>query len=105
MIQTNKAERPTLPPPFSNYYLDVAYDEMFDATGSPRVQYKELYQRLLDMPAETLFERQQAADVIFLNQGITFTVYGNEEGTERVWPYDLLPRIITDAEWARIERG
>jgi uncharacterized circularly permuted ATP-grasp superfamily protein len=105
MIETNKAGRPTLPPPFSNYYLDVAFDEMFDATGSPRGQYNELYQRLLDMPAETLFERQQAADVIFLNQGITFTVYGNEEGTERIWPYDLLPRIITNAEWARIERG
>jgi uncharacterized circularly permuted ATP-grasp superfamily protein len=105
MIETNKAGRPTLPPPFSSYYLDVAFDEMFDATGSPRGQYNELYQRLLDMPAETLFERQQAADVIFLNQGITFTVYGNEEGTERIWPYDLLPRIITNAEWARIERG
>src|SRR5712692_11481531 len=78
---------------------------MFDATGRPRPQYGELYQRLLDMPAETLFERQQAANLMFLNQGITFTVYGEEEGTERIWPYDLLPRIITGAEWAIIERG
>ena len=78
---------------------------MFDATGRPRPQYEELYQRLLDMPAETLFERQQAANLMFLNQGITFTVYGEEEGTERIWPYDLLPRIITGAEWAIIERG
>jgi len=78
---------------------------MFDATGRPRPRYEELYQRLLDMPAETLFERQQAANLMFLNQGITFTVYGEEEGTERIWPYDLLPRIITGAEWAIIERG
>ena len=94
-----------LPPPFSNYYLDAAHDEMFDAEGEVRAQYLELYHRLLDMPAETLFQRQQAADLMFLNQGITFTVYGGEEGTERTWPYDLLPRIITSAEWTLIERG
>ena len=105
MIQPDTTGRPTLPPPFSNYQLDAAYDEMFDATGRPRPRYEELYQRLLDMPTETLFERQQAANLMFLNQGITFTVYGEEEGTERIWPYDLLPRIITGAEWAIIERG
>ena len=105
MIRPDTTGRPTLPPPFSNYQLDAAYDEMFDATGRPRPRYEELYQRLLDMPAETLFERQQAANLMFLNQGITFTVYGEEEGTERIWPYDLLPRIITGAEWAIIERG
>ena len=105
MIRPDTTGRPTLPPPFSNYQLDAAYDEMFDATGRPRPRYEELYQRLLDMPTETLFERQQAANLMFLNQGITFTVYGEEEGTERIWPYDLLPRIITGAEWAIIERG
>jgi len=105
VIRPDTTGRPTLPPPFSNYQLDAAYDEMFDATGRPRPRYEELYQRLLDMPAETLFERQQAANLMFLNQGITFTVYGEEEGTERIWPYDLLPRIITGAEWAIIERG
>ena len=41
----------------------------------------------------------------FLNQGITFTVYGRREGTERIFPYDLLPRIVTNAEWTRIEQG
>jgi len=105
VIRPDTTGRPTLPPPFSNYQLDAAYDEMFDATGRPRPRYEELYQRLLDMPTETLFERQQAANLMFLNQGITFTVYGEEEGTERIWPYDLLPRIITGAEWAIIERG
>jgi len=97
--------RPTLPPPFSNYHLDVAFDEMFDAAARSRAPYQELYHRLLEMPTETLFQRQQAADSAFLNQGITFTVYGGDEGTERVWPYDLLPRIITGTEWTTIERG
>ncbi|TMC18530.1 MAG: circularly permuted type 2 ATP-grasp protein, partial [Chloroflexi bacterium] len=64
-----------------------------------------LYHRLLEMPTEALYQRQQAANTAFLNQGITFTVYGDDEGTERIWPYDLLPRIITSAEWETIERG
>ncbi len=49
--------------------------------------------------------KKQAADVSFLHQGITFTVYGRDEGTERIFPHDLLPRIITSAEWQTIERG
>jgi len=97
--------QPILPPPFSHYTLDAAFDEMLDADGRPRPHYQELYHRLLEMPAETLYQRQQAANTAFLNQGITFTIYGDDEGTERIWPYDLLPRIITGAEWETIERG
>src|SRR5215471_3387951 len=90
---------------FTSYELDMAYDEMFDAGRTPRPGYRALYDRLLEMPANELRRRQHAADISFLNQGITFTVYGREEGTERIFPYDLLPRIITSAEWAVIERG
>ena len=97
--------QPTLPPPFSNYIFDVAFDEMLGPDGRPRPHYQELYHRLLEMPAETLYQRQQAANTAFLNQGITFTVYGDDEGTERIWPYDPLPRIITNEEWQTIERG
>ncbi len=78
---------------------------MFEAATRPRHSYQALYQRLLKLPADTLRQRQQSADLAFLNQGITFTVYGSGEGTERIFPYDLLPRIITSAEWERIERG
>ena len=105
MLQSDTSGRSTLPPPFSDYDLDNAYDEMFDAQGQPRPAYQQLYHRLLEMPFETLQQRQQAADLTFLNQGITFTVYGDTEGTERIWPYDLLPRIITATEWATIEQG
>src|SRR2546430_12989885 len=97
--------QPALPPPFSNYTLNAAVDEMLDVDGRPRLHYQELYHRLLEMPTETLYQRQQAANTAFLNQGITFTVYGDDEWTERIWPYDLLPRIITGAEWETIERG
>jgi uncharacterized circularly permuted ATP-grasp superfamily protein len=92
-------------PPFANYQLDQAYDEMFDPAGASRLHYQALYQRLHDLPAAELHQRQKIADIAFLNQGITFNVYGDGEGAERIFPYDLLPRIITGAEWATIERG
>ena len=94
-----------LRPPLRNYEFDGAYDEMFQAPGEPREHYKNLFQTLLDLPAEELHKTQQAADLSFLHQGITFTVYGNDEGTERVFPNDLLPRIIPGDEWRKIERG
>ncbi len=60
---------------------------------------------LLELSSADLRKRQQDADSAFLQQGITFTVYGDDQGTERIFPYDLLPRIITAREWATIERG
>ena len=66
---------------------------------------KALFQTLLELPPEELRKSQQAADLSFLHQGITFTVYGNDEGTERVFPNDLLPRIIPHQEWRKIESG
>src|SRR5665811_540406 len=92
-------------PPFRNYQFDVAYDEMFTSPGVPREHYKALFQTLLELPPEELRKSQQAADLSFLHQGITFTVYGNDEGTERVFPNDLLPRIIPHQEWRKIESG
>lgn len=96
-------ERPAKP--FVKYQLDEAYDEMFAPAGKARPHYDALYQRILDLTQEELKHRQQEADLSFLHQGITFTVYGRNEGTERIFPYDLLPRIITADEWSTIERG
>ena len=89
----------------ANYYLDSTYDEMFEGPGQARPQYRALLQRILHLREEELAERQQTADLAFLNQGITFTVYGNEAGTEKIFPYDLLPRIITAKEWEVLEKG
>src|ERR1700728_565420 len=91
--------------PFSSYVLDSAFDEMFDAQRRPRPHYRALYELLLSLPVEEMRHKKQAADVSFLHQGITFTVYGRDEGTERIFPHDLLPRIITSSEWETIERG
>jgi len=99
------ASRRTLPALFQQYDLDDAYDEMLDASGTVRSQYQHLYDALRELPAEELGRRKQIADLSFLHQGITFTVYGRDEGTERIFPNDLLPRILTGEEWSRIERG
>jgi uncharacterized circularly permuted ATP-grasp superfamily protein len=90
---------------FQTYALDQAYDEMFDGQGAARGHYAELFERLQEFDAQELGQRQTAADLAFLHQGITFTVYGNSQGTEKIFPYDLIPRIITAAEWDVIERG
>src|SRR6201996_1577740 len=98
------AER-SIPALFAEYEVNAAYDEMFRAKGRPRPHYRPLYARLLNLPSEELRRSKQEADLSFFNQGITFTVYGRQEGTERIFPHDLLPRIITSAEWQTIEKG
>jgi uncharacterized circularly permuted ATP-grasp superfamily protein len=89
----------------AEYFLDDAFDEMFAADGEIRPQYHALLEALTSIPRDELQRRKRSADVSFLTQGITFTVYGREEGTERIFPYDLLPRVITSAEWDNIEKG
>jgi uncharacterized circularly permuted ATP-grasp superfamily protein len=88
-----------------NYKLDHAYDEMFASHDALHEHYEPLLEHFAALPPEEIQRRKQAADLSFLNQGITFTVYGRDEGTEKIFPYDMLPRIITSAEWAKVERG
>ena len=90
---------------FGDYPLDQAFDEMREAGGEIRPHYRALAETLANLPQEELQRRKQSADLSFLTQGITFTVYGRDEGTERIFPYDLLPRLVTAAEWDHIERG
>jgi uncharacterized circularly permuted ATP-grasp superfamily protein len=90
---------------FSGYGLDAAYDEMFEGAGRPHAHCRPLFEDLRAATAAELGQRQVEADRAFLTQGITFTVYGDDQGTERIFPFDLLPRIITAAEWSTIERG
>ena len=105
MATSSTLAETTIPGPFAGYQLGGAYDEMFRPNGRVRPHYRPLYSRLLNLPAEELLRYKQEADISFFNQGITFTVYGREEGTERIFPHDLLPRIIPSSEWDRIERG
>jgi uncharacterized circularly permuted ATP-grasp superfamily protein len=78
---------------------------MFHALGKPRAGYERLHSRLLSWSVEELERRQQAAESALLNQGITFTLAGAGSSTDRVLPYDILPRIVTAQEWERVAEG
>ena len=90
---------------FGDYPLDSAFDEMREIAGTVRPHYQALVETLAGLPQDELQRCKQSAELSFLTQGITFTVYGREEGTERIFPYDLVPRLVTAQEWDRIERG
>jgi uncharacterized circularly permuted ATP-grasp superfamily protein len=91
--------------PFTGYSVEGAFDEMLDARAQPRRSYRRLHKELLRLTPEELSRSKHQADLSFFNQGITFTVYGRQEGTERIFPHDLLPRIVSGADWDTIERG
>jgi uncharacterized circularly permuted ATP-grasp superfamily protein len=90
---------------FARYDRGAGYDEMFGADGHPRPHCVALVDELRSASSAELGLRQIEADKAFLTQGITFTVYGDELGTERIFPFDLLPRIITAAEWRTLVAG
>ncbi len=90
---------------FDNYSLDGFYDEMFDAEGRPRPGTEAVVERFNDLPLEELWRRQQSAEKALLQMGITFSVYGDEQGTERIFPFDIVPRIIAHNEWMDMEAG
>src|SRR6201996_4159835 len=105
MATPSPTVEPSIANPFATYELNAGYDEMFRALGRPRPHYRALHARLLNLPPEELRRNKQEADLSFFNQGITFSVYGRSEGTERIFPHDLLPRIVSSAEWQIIENG
>ena len=92
---------------FKNYSVDHFFDEMFiDKEGkNPRPHYERIFKRLDSLTESEISERRQQADTSFLEHGITFTVYGEEGGTERIFPFDPIPRVIPESEWSVVERG
>jgi uncharacterized circularly permuted ATP-grasp superfamily protein len=81
------------------------YDELYEASGVPRPQYEPLAASLARIGREEILARVQAINTALLQRGVTFTVYADAAGTERVFPFDVIPRIITATEWSRIDRG
>ncbi|MGF1657014.1 MAG: circularly permuted type 2 ATP-grasp protein [Verrucomicrobiales bacterium] len=90
---------------FQGYDTGGFFDEMFDRDGKPRPHYSELLERFEQMDMAEMQRKQHLADQSFLTQGVTFTVYSDDQGTERIMPFDLIPRIIHAEEWATIEKG
>ena len=87
------------------YDTEGFYDEMLTADGQPRAGAVLLVQRLAALPDGELLQRQRAAEQALLQLGITFNVYGDTSGTERIFPFDIIPRLVEAADWAYIERG
>jgi uncharacterized circularly permuted ATP-grasp superfamily protein len=85
--------------------MKPAYDEMFDASGGVRPSYGSFAAWLDSTAPEVIERKRQEADLVFHRVGITFAVYGEEAGKERLIPFDIIPRIIPAAEWRRVEAG
>jgi uncharacterized circularly permuted ATP-grasp superfamily protein len=90
---------------FEDYEVNGLFDEMFSAAGTPRPHYTAAAARLKAAGPDAFARRVKMADVTFRNQGITFTVYSDQRGVEKIFPFDLVPRIIPADEWDKIERG
>ena len=91
---------------FDDYDLDAAvYDEMFLSDGTPREHSRALYDALRRLSGDELGRIQERVTRSFSNEGITFTVYGDEEADERIIPIDCVPRILSAAEWRQLEAG
>src|SRR5574339_614860 len=80
------------------------WDEMHDGQ-TIRNQYDKIVSVLNHLDVPTLQQKEKIAGELFMNQGVTFTVYSDNAGIERIFPFDILPRIITGTEWHHIESG
>ena len=88
-----------------NYDPGDFHDEMFSAPGEIRSHYRSTADRLATVSREEYEKKQAAVELAFMRRGVTFTVYSDDQGTERIFPFDCVPRIIPADEWAHIERG
>jgi uncharacterized circularly permuted ATP-grasp superfamily protein len=92
-------------PLFDSYEVGDFFDEMFSAPGEVRPHYQKLLERFREMGDGEFAQKRELATMTFLNQGVTFTVYSDNQGTERIMPFDMIPRIIPEREWQHVEAG
>jgi uncharacterized circularly permuted ATP-grasp superfamily protein len=90
---------------FDAYEPGDFFDELFLSKGQPRPEASLLIKRVNNMSLVDLQQRQQAAQNTLFKLGVTFNVYSDNQGTERIFPFDVIPRIVSGDEWARLEKG
>ena len=90
---------------FETYEPGDFYDELFAAKGQPRPEAALLIERINSLSVEQVRQRQQAAQIALFKVGVTFNVYGDDQGAERILPFDIVPRIVSGQEWTRLEEG
>ncbi len=86
-------------------FEDIFHDEMFERDGTPRAYCRDVFDTLQKTPPDELQRIQERVTRSFLHEGITFTVYGDEEAIERAFPIDCIPRIVLGSDWDRVVRG
>jgi len=90
---------------FNQYDPGDFYDELFLAPGQPRPEAAPLIERINSLSPTELQQRQQAAQNALFKLGVTFNVYSDNQGTERILPFDIIPRTISVQEWSKLEQG
>ncbi|MEN3324629.1 circularly permuted type 2 ATP-grasp protein [Mariniflexile soesokkakense] len=91
---------------FSSYdKLPSTWDEMYCENSKFRAQYEGFVEYLKKTSPEKLTKKEDLSKQLFMSQGVTFTVYNDNEGIEKIFPFDIVPRIITAQEWDKIEKG
>src|SRR5260370_11604079 len=90
---------------FSSYQTDGYFDEMFHGSGEVRAHAHLVLEKIESLSGGQLLRYKHAAERLLLQLGITFNVYGDSAGAERIFPFDLIPRVVPADEWDRIERG
>jgi uncharacterized circularly permuted ATP-grasp superfamily protein len=108
MATKNTAAGPkgrTMQPLLELYEQIACYDEFAGENGVPRPHYAGLAATLRAIDWSDMRAREQTVNAVLLQRGVTFTVYADSQGTERIMPFDLIPRIIPGSEWKRLARG
>ncbi|MBU2949123.1 circularly permuted type 2 ATP-grasp protein [Tamlana agarivorans] len=91
---------------FSSYQLlPNTWDEMYSDTSNIRSQYEIINDYLRNTSTKVLYKKEELSRQLFMSQGVTFTVYNDKEGVEKIFPFDIVPRIITASEWEHIDIG
>jgi uncharacterized circularly permuted ATP-grasp superfamily protein len=90
---------------FSNYDPGPFYDELFESQGTPRADAQTLIDRIESLTMPELQRRQRAAQSALFKMGVTFNVYSDDQGTEKIFPFDIVPRIVSASEWATLDKG
>jgi uncharacterized circularly permuted ATP-grasp superfamily protein len=90
---------------FEAYDPEDFYDELFLAPGKPRSHSVSLIQHLIKLGIEQLEQQRQTAEIALFKLGVTFNVYSDNQGIEKIFPFDIIPRIIDNQEWQELEQG
>ncbi|MGK7932969.1 MAG: circularly permuted type 2 ATP-grasp protein [Microcystaceae cyanobacterium] len=91
--------------PITNYDPEHFYDELYHSVGQPRSHAEPLIEWMKQLPLEELQQHLETAQLALFNLGVTFRVYSDNQGIERILPFDIIPRIIPNNEWQDLEKG